>query len=405
MRKPVILLAFANDPGNPIPEVVQESKALQTALEVAAERGLCELVVRESLEIPEVFDTFENPQYSGRIAVFHYAGHANADSLWLSEADGSGRSGQPAYKEGLASFLGRQKGLKLVFLNACSTLDHVQLLLEQGVPTVIATNQEIDDGLARGFATQFYRSLGRGKSIHEAYQTAVAAGQTQVGSPSQAYRRKRDIGLPVAEPPGSEWPWSLYPAAGPGLNWRLRQGFSWPRGLALAGVTAVLVLLAFFFLSRQNPPELNWPAVAQGNENRCLVAVVQYLLNNQDLKVGIDGVFAEATAAGVRSFQQSLEQEANGVVDTPVWERLVVALAPKSTAKFAIQALQMQLNNLGLDVIEEDGVYGQDTLRAVQKLKRSIGLEDAESGLVWLQTWQVLLHRTATSPCTRSTFR
>lgn len=86
MRKPVILLAFANDPGNPIPEEVQESKALQAALEVAAERGLCEGVVRESLEIPEVFDTFENSHYSGRIAVFYDAGHANADSLWLSEA-------------------------------------------------------------------------------------------------------------------------------------------------------------------------------------------------------------------------------------------------------------------------------------------------------------------------------
>jgi hypothetical protein len=69
-------------------------------------------------EIVEVFQ-----QYSGRIAVLHFAGHADGFSLLMQDDKGKAL---PAGAQGLAQFLSVQPGLQLVFLNACSTKAQVR---------------------------------------------------------------------------------------------------------------------------------------------------------------------------------------------------------------------------------------------------------------------------------------
>ncbi|MCB0185689.1 MAG: CHAT domain-containing protein, partial [Caldilineaceae bacterium] len=91
-----------------------------------------------------------------RIALWHYAGHANGYQLLLEDDQGQRALADAG---GLADFLAQQRGLELVFLNGCSTQPQVQGLLDAGISAVIATAQAIDDAVATRFAECFYQSL------------------------------------------------------------------------------------------------------------------------------------------------------------------------------------------------------------------------------------------------------
>ena len=118
-RIPVIFLAFSNDRGNEsrfLRNLPEEERYLREALEPAIEAGLCELVVRSNTRPGELLDVFQ--KYRGRIAVFHFGGHAGGFQLFMEDAQGNP---ELAHAEGLAEFLGTQDGLQFVFLNGCST--------------------------------------------------------------------------------------------------------------------------------------------------------------------------------------------------------------------------------------------------------------------------------------------
>lgn len=201
--KPVIFLAFANSSANPLPHLAEECRRLTDILEDAEQRGICELLVRPFATVDQVLDAFEQPEYQGRIAVFHYAGHADSYRLLLEGADGAPAL---AHADGLAAFLAHQEQLQLVFLNGCSTLAQVQGLLEAGVNVVIATNQAINDRVATDFAVRFYAVLAKLDSIQAAYEKAQAAVQTVHGSDT------RDL-FPLNAPAAvstEDWPWNLY---------------------------------------------------------------------------------------------------------------------------------------------------------------------------------------------------
>ena len=121
--------------------------------------------------------------------VVHYMGHGGFDArtgegiLYLEHPDGSQ---DPLGAEQLkAIFLDEQDSLRLVFLNACKTavstaqpeLDPfagiATMLIEVGVPAVVAMQFPITDDAAVRFADTFYRRLVAGQPV----DTAVAEGR------------------------------------------------------------------------------------------------------------------------------------------------------------------------------------------------------------------------------------
>jgi peptidoglycan hydrolase-like protein with peptidoglycan-binding domain len=67
---------------------------------------------------------------------------------------------------------------------------------------------------------------------------------------------------------------------------------------------------------------MSLPTLQQGDSGPA-VSALQVALAALGFDVGeIDGVFNEATAAAVRSFQQNQGTEASGIVDDPTWELL-----------------------------------------------------------------------------------
>ena len=208
-NKPVIFLAFANDRDDNIGylrNLPVEARKLREVLERAEQAGLCEVVSRSSSTAGDIFKVFQDPRYRNRVAVFHFGGHANGYQLLLESPEGRGAAADAG---GLAAFIGQQQGLKLVFLNGCSTQQQTQGLLDANIPAVISTSRAIDDQVATDFASQFYQGLSGGASIRTAYHEAESAVQTAKGGNMRGlYFGDEDD--PANRLEADRWPWNLY---------------------------------------------------------------------------------------------------------------------------------------------------------------------------------------------------
>jgi hypothetical protein len=181
-NKPVIFLAFANDRVNEtayLRNLPKEMSGIREVLQKAVKAGLCELVERANATIAQILDVFQDNYYKDRIAVFHYGGHANGYQLLLETMEGEHAS---AHSEGLISFFAKQQGLKLVFLNGCSSQQQALDLIEVGLPTVIGTSQSINDDVATSLAIRFYAALGNGANLSRAWSEAEDQIKIQKGT-------------------------------------------------------------------------------------------------------------------------------------------------------------------------------------------------------------------------------
>jgi len=177
----------------------KELHGIRTALDKAAKEGLCEVVERTSATVDDIFNTFQDPYYQDRIAVFHYGGHASGSQLMLETLDGGhGYS----YSEGLVPFLAKQKGLQLVFFNGCSSQEQAMDLSEAGVPAVIGTATAIKDEVATELSGRFYNGLASGLSINESWLEALDVVKTKTST-------KKTKGLKLRRDKGNDFPWRL----------------------------------------------------------------------------------------------------------------------------------------------------------------------------------------------------
>ena len=219
-KVPVIFLAFANDPEKPLPGLEGEYRETTGVLKEGQDAGLCEVVTEPFATRQLIFDKFSDQRFRNRIAVFHYAGHAGAEQLHLTDADGTN---ERANTDGLARLFAQQTSLQLVFLNGCGTLPQVKGLLKAKVPAVIATSTDIADGVAKIFASRFYRSLANGVGLHTAFKEAEAEALTHTGE------KLRD--LYVENPPPTQdfpWQWHVRPGAEVVQTWSLPQAVDNP---------------------------------------------------------------------------------------------------------------------------------------------------------------------------------
>ncbi|MEM7532252.1 MAG: CHAT domain-containing protein [Chloroflexota bacterium] len=219
--KPVIFLAFANPtPGTQgfLRNLGEEARQLETIIRQAHLDNLCELVIKPYAGLTEIVEVFH--EYRDRIAIFHYAGHAENFMLLLEDsgggtnaATGENRGTTMIDGRGLATFLGEQNSLQLVFLNACSTQPQVEELLNADVPAVIATSQSIHDDVATMLATHFYQSLTSGANLQKAFNEAEGLTRAMVGKNNIGNSSLRDAyfedGAGVAMTEFYHWPWRL----------------------------------------------------------------------------------------------------------------------------------------------------------------------------------------------------
>ena len=211
MGAPVILTAFANDSGRFLESLQQESDTISDALRAKKDGGIIDLEVQQGATIARLFDLIN--RYSQDLAILHYGGHANGSALDLQAAGGTNAE---AHGGGLAQLLGTLPNLKLVVLNGCATQGHVEQLLAQGVPAVIATSAPVEDDIALQFAREFYAALAdpaASRTIDFAFTRAKALVATAKGDAIKFENRGTSFGDP--EPPvvGAD-KWGLYAVKG-----------------------------------------------------------------------------------------------------------------------------------------------------------------------------------------------
>ncbi len=212
--KPVILLAFANDPAdgiNYLRNLPEEARQVRAALEYAEAQGLCEFEVRYNATLDDILSAFQNPKLRGRIAVLHYGGHADSYELLFQSSAGNL---QRIDGRGFAAFLAEQRSLQLVFLNACTTEPQIDSLLDANVQVVIATAQEVDDSTAAALAGLFYQNLAHGDTIGSSYRQAVAALRAQKGDDPSLFYMAGAAPAGESAPPATEQPATEQPATG-----------------------------------------------------------------------------------------------------------------------------------------------------------------------------------------------
>ena len=162
MQTPVVLAVFANAKDRYLESLKLESRNLDQTLSLKDDLGVIKFYREESVETEEVLAALE--RFEDRLCIFHFGGHASGKALEFEDGGG--------YAKGIATLLSRQSKLKLVFLNGCSTLDQVELLLKLGIKAVIATNTEVEDRKALDFASLFYQKLANGGTLQRAFDFA-----------------------------------------------------------------------------------------------------------------------------------------------------------------------------------------------------------------------------------------
>ncbi len=202
MPKPIIFLAFANDRvdySRYLRNLPIEQRQIREALESAQAAGLCEIVERNNASLPDILDTFQ--KYQDRVAIFHYGGHADGYQLLLETPTGEH---SVAHGGGLVSFFARQKGLKLIFLNGCSTQQQSLELIQNGIPAVIGTSNSINDEVATSLSVRFYRGLAKGLSLERTWNEALDAAKMEKGNDLKAfYRSKKELEVDA-------FPWNFH---------------------------------------------------------------------------------------------------------------------------------------------------------------------------------------------------
>lgn len=210
---PVIFLTFANDRLHPdrfLKALEPEKDGIKSILIDYIQKGWGQFF-DAATSAPENLIPHLN-KFQNQIIIFHFSGHANSTALTL---EGQSESNIYINRANLADILASEKKLKLVFLNACATANHVQLLLDAGIPAIIATDREIEDEAAKKFSIAFYGSLVAGSTLKNAFRR----GQTVMYPNDSAERVYRSIGL--TENFGNDFPWGLYIAKNEVLEWKL----------------------------------------------------------------------------------------------------------------------------------------------------------------------------------------
>ena len=195
MSSPVIFLSFANNEQHPLPNLEREGASIRKILTpITNQRGV-QIHFEPFAKIDNIAHFLT--QFQDQVISFHYGGHADSKHLILKD--------QIAHASGIAYLLKQQKHLKLVFLNGCSTYEQIHLLLELGIPAVIATSAEVNDTIAAEFAEQFYESIANDFSIKKAFENAAAYINAKSGKFPQIYR-----GLGRKQSDNEILSWGLY---------------------------------------------------------------------------------------------------------------------------------------------------------------------------------------------------
>lgn len=217
---PVIFLAYANSYSEErrLKFLVKERQEITRVLNSVRDR--CEIFSEGNTSLEYMTRNFLRPEYQGRIAVFHFGGHAGDEKLYFESITGEEEATSVTSIDNL---IGGAEGLQLVFLNGCATHSLVKQLLDNGVPAIIATDSLINDDQATQLAIEFYAALAGGRTIRNSFEIAKDMVQHKMGRSFEIRVTSRSLSWDEPEGTLEAFPWGLYVKEGQTdvLDWKI----------------------------------------------------------------------------------------------------------------------------------------------------------------------------------------
>lgn len=161
-QSPVTVLFLASNPTTTSGlDLEEELRAVENELRSTKLRDRIELVARHAVRPDDLVRYLR----SEKPRILHFSGHGSPDGLILRNDIGSHQTVSGASLRRLLE----GRGVELVVLNSCFSADQANEIVKS-VPVVVGTSAEVDDEAARRFACAFYRCIGDGLSIRDAFR-------------------------------------------------------------------------------------------------------------------------------------------------------------------------------------------------------------------------------------------
>jgi hypothetical protein len=209
MDKVKVLFLAANPAGTQPLHIDVEIRQITAKVRASEHRDSLELVSRWAVRPDDLLQAL----LEVKPHVVHFSGHGSsaAELIFLDDQGNS----KPVSKAALASLFRTLKdNVRVVVLNACYSRPQAEALAET-IDCTVGMNRPIGDAAAIVFAASFYRAVGFGRSVKEAFELGKAAllleGIPEEQTPELLARPGIDVGelrliAPPAEGPAAQGP-------------------------------------------------------------------------------------------------------------------------------------------------------------------------------------------------------
>jgi hypothetical protein len=171
---PIKILFLTADPSDASRlRLQQEYRDIEERLQLARQRDRFELKPRLSARVGDITQAIFDiePQ------IVHFSGHGTSTgALCFENVLGKTQPVEPSALAATFKLFADQ--VNCVLLNACYSEEQAKAIAEH-IPFVIGMKQAIGDQAAIAFAVGFYKALGAGRSIEQAYEFGCAEIQLQ----------------------------------------------------------------------------------------------------------------------------------------------------------------------------------------------------------------------------------
>ena len=169
MSKIKILFLAANPAATKPLQLDEEIREITAKIRASEYRDSLELISWWAVRPDDLLQTL----LEHKPHIVHFSGHGSPTSEIILQ-DQNGRP-QSVSKEALVHLFRTLKdNLRLVLFNACSTRPQAEAIA-QTIDCTVGMNQPIGDDAAIVFAASFYRAIGFGRTVQEAFDLAKVA--------------------------------------------------------------------------------------------------------------------------------------------------------------------------------------------------------------------------------------
>jgi hypothetical protein len=197
-----VLFFAANPSGTNLLALDEEAREIEAKVRASEHRDALELITKWATR-PDDLLQFTNQHLP---TIVHFSGHGStAGEIFVLDKN---RQPKPVEAEALAALFWALKGkIRVVFLNACWTQPQAEAIV-QVIDCAIGMSRAVGDQAAITFAASFYRALGFGVSVQNAFDQAKAAlmleSIPEAGTPQLLTRRGADPSKIILVNPGRD---------------------------------------------------------------------------------------------------------------------------------------------------------------------------------------------------------